>query len=118
MAEHTGLRGRNQGRRLDFKTVMNSSLVAQGVKDLLLSLLWLGLLPWHGSDPWPWNFRMPWVQPIKGGWGGRRPGQCKDGLEKRFCLGASQPLRQLFWGDQIQESKLFLIAQAQGEVRH
>lgn len=49
MAEHTGLRGRNQGRRLDFKTVMNSSLVAQGVKDLLLSLLWYRFHSWPGD---------------------------------------------------------------------
>ena len=33
------------------------SLAAQGVKDLALSLLW------HGYDPWPRNFCMPWMQP-------------------------------------------------------
>ena len=27
------------------------------IKDLALSLLWCRF------DPWPWNFRMPWVQP-------------------------------------------------------
>lgn len=31
---------------------MQSSLVAQRVEDLVLSLLW------HGFDPWPWNFYM------------------------------------------------------------
>ena len=41
-----------------------SSLVAQWVKDPV-SLLWLGLLLWHGSDPWPGNFCMPWAQPKK-----------------------------------------------------
>ena len=30
-----------------------SSLVAPWVKDLELSLLWLGLLLWFGFDPWP-----------------------------------------------------------------
>ena len=34
-------------------------LVAQLVKDLVLSLLWLGF------DPSPGNFCMPWVQQIK-----------------------------------------------------
>ena len=31
------------------------------VKDPL-SLLWLESLLWHGFDPWPRNFCMPWVQ--------------------------------------------------------
>ena len=26
------------------------------VKDVALSLLWLGSLLWHGFDPWPGNF--------------------------------------------------------------
>ena len=45
-----------------------SSLVAQGVKDLALSLQWLGLLLWHRFNPWPQNFHMQWVWPkeIKG----------------------------------------------------
>ena len=30
-----------------------SSLLAQQVKDLVLSLLWLWLQPWRGFDPWP-----------------------------------------------------------------
>ena len=29
------------------------------VKDLVLSLLWLGSLLWHGFDPWPMNLYMP-----------------------------------------------------------
>ena len=28
------------------------------VKDLVLSLQWLGLLLWHGFSPWPRNFHM------------------------------------------------------------
>ena len=32
--------------------------MAQWVRDLALSLLWLGLLLWHGFDPWPGNFHM------------------------------------------------------------
>ena len=40
-----------------------SSLVAQRVKDLALSLLWLGSLTWLGFDLWPGNFCMPPVQP-------------------------------------------------------
>ena len=34
-----------------------SSLVAQLLKDLALSLLW------HGFNPWPGNFHMPWAGP-------------------------------------------------------
>ena len=33
-----------------------SSLVAQRVKDLALSLLWFWLQLWYGFDPWPGNF--------------------------------------------------------------
>ena len=36
--------------------------MAQPVKDLVSSLLWLWLLQWHGFDPWPGNFHMPGVQ--------------------------------------------------------
>ena len=38
-----------------------SSLVAQGVKDLTLSLLRLWLLLWLRFHPWPRNFSMQWV---------------------------------------------------------
>ena len=37
------------------------SLVAQRVKDPVLPLQQLKCLLWHGFDPWPGNFRMPWV---------------------------------------------------------
>ena len=40
---------------------LRSSLVAHWVKDLALSPLRLGSLPWHGFDPWPVNFCVPWV---------------------------------------------------------
>ena len=45
------------------KNISWSFLVAQQVKDLVLSLQQLGLLLWHESDPWPGNFHMLWVQP-------------------------------------------------------
>ena len=35
---------------------MGSSLVAQWVKNLALSLHQMGLLLWHGFNPWPRNF--------------------------------------------------------------
>ena len=38
---------------------MRSSLVAQQIEDLVLSLLW------RKFDPWPGNFCMPWAQPEK-----------------------------------------------------
>ena len=37
------------------------SLVAQQVKDWVLSLLWLGLLLWHRFNSWPGKFHMLWV---------------------------------------------------------
>ena len=36
------------------------------VKDLALSLLWLGSQLWQEFDPWPLNFCMLWVWPKKG----------------------------------------------------
>ena len=42
--------------------------VAQQVKDLALSLLWLRSLLWCcGFNPWPGNFCIPQVWPKKGG---------------------------------------------------
>ena len=38
-----------------------SSLVAQQVKDLVMSLQWLGLLPWCRFDLWPQNLHVHWV---------------------------------------------------------
>ena len=45
------------------KLSLRSSLVTQQIKGPALSLLWLGLLLWHGFDPWPWNFYIPPVWP-------------------------------------------------------
>ena len=45
------------------KMSIGSSLVAQQVKDLALSLQRLGSLPWHGFSPWPRNFHMAQEQP-------------------------------------------------------
>ena len=39
------------------------SLVAQWVKDLVLSLMQLWSLLWHRFDLWPRNFHMPWAWP-------------------------------------------------------
>jgi len=43
--------------------VFRSSLVAQRVKDLALSLQEVGLSLWHKFNPWPGNFHMPWACP-------------------------------------------------------
>ena len=40
------------------KTQDTELLVAQLVKNPRWSLLWFGLLLWHGSNPWPKNFLM------------------------------------------------------------
>ena len=45
----------------DFVVRGRSFLVAQKVKDLALSLLWLGLMLWHRFDSRPWNLCMLWV---------------------------------------------------------
>ena len=37
--------------------------MVQHVKDLVLSLLWLGSLLWHEFNPWARNFHMLWAQP-------------------------------------------------------
>ena len=42
-----------------------SSLVAQWVKDMALSLEWLGSLLWLGFDPWPRNFHVSQAWPKK-----------------------------------------------------
>ena len=39
--------------------------MAQWVKDPALSLQWLGLLLWHGFNPWPRKFHMPRVHKKK-----------------------------------------------------
>ena len=39
--------------------------MAQQVKDLTLSLLWLRVLLWCGFSLWPWNFHMLWAWPKK-----------------------------------------------------
>ena len=39
--------------------------MAQWVKDLALSLLWLGSRLWGRFGLWPRNFHMPWVWPKK-----------------------------------------------------
>ena len=41
------------------KKHIESSLVAQQVKDLVLSLLWLRLLLWQGFYPWLRKFHIP-----------------------------------------------------------
>ena len=40
------------------------SLVAQQVKDPVLSVQWPGSLLWCRFNPWTGNFHMPWVEVI------------------------------------------------------
>ena len=60
-----GLYPEDPGEILDgFKqTRVRSSLVAWWVKDLVLSLLWLGSLLWRRFSPWPRTFCMLQAQP-------------------------------------------------------
>lgn len=52
-----------------------SFLVVQGVKDLVLSLLW------HGVDPWPGKFHMPWKKFNK-----KDKSKCSQLNSKHFCM--------------------------------
>ena len=47
----------------DSSVAWRSSLVAQRVKDPVLSLLWLWLLSWLGFDSQPRNFHIPQAPP-------------------------------------------------------
>ena len=49
------------------KNILRHSLVAQKVKDLVVSLQQLRSLLWYGFNPWPGNFHMPQVWPKKMG---------------------------------------------------
>ena len=51
----------HQPKRKQFKELP----VAQWVKDLVLSQLWLRSLPWCRFDPWPRNFHVPQAPPRK-----------------------------------------------------
>ena len=44
-----------------FKTLPRSSIVAQQVKNPVLSLQWLGSLLWHMFNPWLGNFHILWA---------------------------------------------------------
>ena len=50
--------------------------MAKQVKDLALSLKWLGSLLWHGFDPWPENFHMLRAWPKKKKKGGKKAREC------------------------------------------
>ena len=59
---------KHQAEQREFqKTVLALRVptVAQWVKDLLLSLQWLGSLLWPRFNPWPRKFHRLWVQPKK-----------------------------------------------------
>ena len=49
----------------DLKKMPRNSLVAQQVKDLVLSLQWLGSLLWCGFDTWTQSLHMSWARPGK-----------------------------------------------------
>ena len=55
-----------------------SSLLAQWIKDPVLSLQWLRLLLWYRFDPWPRNFCMPWVWSKKREKTSTKYSNCKD----------------------------------------
>ena len=64
------------------KKWLETSVVAQWVKDPMSSLQQLGSLLWHRFDPWPRNFYMPWA------WHPRPP--CKKKTKVIFFYESSQ----------------------------
>ena len=56
--------------------------MVQQVKDLVVSLQWLGLLLWSGFDPWPGNSHMPWA------WLKKKKRSVKLGRRKEKSSGA------------------------------
>ena len=59
---HLYLRNRPQGNSL-VAVVVVVVVVLPGIKDLALSLQWLGLLLWCRFNPWPRNFHLPQEHP-------------------------------------------------------
>ena len=62
IASFTLLQNFKMKQKLTMKGIHRSSLVAQQVRDPVLSLLWPGSLLWCELDPWPGNC-MPQAQP-------------------------------------------------------
>ena len=60
--------------------------MAQQVKDLALSLLWLWLPLWHRFNPWARNFCMPWARPKKKK---KKEKNCCSLLEKGMLIEAA-----------------------------
>ena len=67
------------------RNLFQSPPVIRWVKDLMLSLLWLGSFLWHGFNPWPRNFHMPWAQWMNE-WKKERRAEGKEGREREISL--------------------------------
>ena len=67
--------------------------MAPQVKDLVLSLLWLRSLVWHGFDPWPGKLHMLQARPQgkKEEKGGRQNLYWTVQARRLACLGGSVP---------------------------
>ena len=53
--------GKDQGHDKHQNTHEQEFSVAQGVKDPVLTLLWIGSPLWCGLDPWTWSPHVLWV---------------------------------------------------------
>lgn len=53
--------GKHQGHDKHQNTHEQEFSVAQGVKDPVLTLLWIGSQLWCGLDPWTWSPHVLWV---------------------------------------------------------
>ena len=69
------------------KEFLDILLVVQWVKDLALSLLWLGLQLWQEFDPWPQIFYMWWQVGREGVQGQKKKGVVKRVVKNRCTLG-------------------------------
>ena len=75
------------------------------VKELVLSLQWLGLLLWSQFDFWPRNFHMPWSQPRKKeGKKGKKKEIKKERKERRKKERKQHRLR-IFYVDYVLKNK-------------
>ena len=78
-----------------YRIRIRSSPVVHQVKNLALSLQWLGLLLWCRFYPWPGNFHVLWVQPKKAEYAGVGPDRFTGSLPQGFWLDAWECLLQV-----------------------
>ena len=82
---------------------LESCLVVQGNKALVLSLQWPRWLRWCGFDSWPGNFHMLWVQPEEEGREGEEEREEEKEEEKSLVLYISQYFSKRYLSKSLQK---------------